>query len=247
MEYQIQTSGNIVELVLPSGALTANREYTITIAPGLRGVSNSYEIESVEEISFWFTSFYCPAFTTVGRIRLELGPVIDKITDDAIYRMIHKNSLDAIMLLNMATGKRYDFNAFGCTWETAPTDLIRYVECKTAYDLLSMIDILKSGSPFSNGGGGDETKTLGDLTIKYGGTSSSGSSGSGDDNKKKQLFDCWNSIIRTMGNINVAVRGLYDVSKGYAHPVMYPINRNVITDSYPYQNPRYTTGHRRSF
>lgn len=218
MDYIVNVSGNLITLELTT-PLTYNTEYTVTISSGMYTTVSGVAITLEEDYEFWFTSQYCPLFTTVGRIRLDLGPIIDTFLDDTIYRLIHKNSLDAVRYYNMYNGTNYPANYWGCTYENVPTELILYVECKTGYDLLTMIDLMA--------GGGNQTKTLGDLTITYGGSSAPSPS-----DKKDQLYDCWNGLLRKMDKINVTVRGFYDASKGYLHPVFEP-QHNRITQHNP--------------
>jgi hypothetical protein len=165
---------------------------------------------------FYFTTLYCPLFTTVTRVKLTGGPSIENVPDDTIYRMIHKNSIDAVDLYNLSQGSNViTYEQWGCDYTNVPIIFRRYVECKTAYDLISLQKLYNSVNP----AGGGQTKTLGDMTIKYDGGSTSGGVSPGDPNKLKELFDCWNDAIRSFRTIAVAVRGYFDVSKGYPHPV----------------------------
>ena len=224
MDFSVEISGNILYLI-PSGYLTTNRQYTVYIDAGLSGLlppsGNSGEMTS--DYSFWFTSIYCPQFSTSRKIRLAAGPAIDSFTDDTIYRMIHRNSLDAVDLFNLYNSTNYAYDYWGCDWQDIPIHMKRYVECKTAYDLLSLIKLNTS----INGTGMNQLKTLGDMTIKYG--SSGGSTPSKfDPNKLKELYDCWNESSRMFKSIKVAVKGYYDESLNYTHPALNPQINRVI-------------------
>lgn len=209
MIYDISTSGEYL-LITPSGSLDYNQEYIITISGGILGINpDDTEIVSSDTYSFWFTSQYCPLFTTATKVKLIAGPVSDSVLDDTINRMIYRNSLDIINIYNM-NGANIDPLTWGCGPDNIPYEFARYVECKTAYDILSLIDQLKNSAM-----AGGQTKTLGDLTIKYDGSSNV----TVDPQRKNDLYECFNSIIRSLLSINVAVRGWNDTTKGWSHPV----------------------------
>jgi len=214
VNYSLLASGQyiIVELDSP---LTTNRQYTITLLAGISGVYDSENVQMTEDYSFWFTSKYCPLFTSVGRVKLEAGPDAESLEDDTIYRMIHKNSMDAVDMFNLVNGTSYAYDYWGCTWHDALQVLRRYVECKTAYDILNFVEMA---------GNGDELKTLGDMTIKYG----PGSGSKNNPDKKKQLYDCWNQAFAAIRGIKTAVRGYYDTSKLYTHPIANYTNNRVV-------------------
>lgn len=237
MNYELSLSGNILTII-PSGALAQNTEYSITLHPDISGsIPPSGEIDNLgSTYQFWFTSTYCPLFTTVGRVKLLAGPEADVLLDDTIYRMIHKNSLDAVELYNLSYSTNYSYTYWGCSWENVPLHLKRYVECKTAWDVLNFARIAALGGA---GGGPNQTKTLGDMTIKYGGSSGSGSTATGPDPRKlTDLYDCWNESMRMIRALRVAVKGYYDQSKGFAHPVREIDHNRVVrpvnfTNSHP--------------
>ena len=225
MDFTLNYSGNVL-YIYPASGLAYNTQYTVSLDSNISGYNplNSGYYNLASDYTFWFTGPYCPLFTTVGRIRIETGPIADNLIDDTIYRMILKNSQDAVEILNVTSGSRYRFDNWGCTWENIPYVLRRYVECKTAYDVLALIELANYGT----GGAASQTKTLGDMTIRYGGPNSANQAI--DPGRKKQLYDCWMEMlngIKSVG-INYAVRGWYDTSKGYAHPVFEPEHNRVI-------------------
>jgi len=226
MDFNILVSGEYI-LLEPSGDLISNQVYTVTLMPGISGygIDGTYTLDS--EYSFWFTSLYCPLFSTVTKIRLEAGPAADIVADDTIYRMIYKNSLDIVDIINSAKGTTYAYDAWGCTWHNVPIGLRRYVECKTAFDLLTLVQTLSSGSA---AGGLSQTKSLGDLSIKYGTPSGSSAGTAADPSKKKQLYDCFMEVLKSVqtSGITAAVRGYYDESKGFAHPVREPEHNRIV-------------------
>lgn len=226
MDWRITSSGCIITIT-PSGRLPTNRQYTVTISAGLSGIGEGDEaVVLSSDYTFWFTSAYCPIFTTVPRIRLQIGPVGDNIIDDTIYRLILKNSMDAVELVRVVINTNIAYDYWGCTWHNVPAIIKQYVECKTAYDLLALIELVSN----SGGGAAAQLKTLGDMTISYGGPSAAASKV--DPGKKKQLYDCWMEMLNGIKVLaigqNPAVRGYYDTSKGFAHPVFDPNHNRVI-------------------
>ncbi len=210
--------------ILPelSNGFTYNNEYHVTVLPGFSGIYNS----ALEEgTSFWFTSQYCPLFTNITTIKLMGGPDIDGFSEDTIYRMIHKNSLDAMDMYNNTNGVFYSYDYYGCTPERVPYQLRRYVECKTAYDLLTLLNRISQDNR-------SQLKTLGDLTIKYGGTS--GKASTADPGLMKNLYDCYMATTNIIGGgVKSAVRGLYDYSKGAPHPTQDDDHNRITRTVHP--------------
>lgn len=193
-----------------------NREYHVDVAPGLSGVTN---FSMNYAYSFWFTVGYCPYFATATTIKLMGGPDIEGFSDDTIYRMIHKNTLDIIDMYNMTQASPVSYTYWGCTPANAPYQMRRYVECKTAYDLMNIADSIDNK-------GLAQSKRLGDMDISYGGSPASSKS---DPNVKKELFNCFNGLISLLSNgVNVAVRGIYDSTKGYPHPVLDVDHNRIV-------------------
>lgn len=227
----ITLSGSLIKLTFDEPFVT-NRQYTTTVSAGLTGVYDSETYYLLNDFAFWFTSRYCPIFSTVGKIKLTGGPSIENFYDDTIFRMMHKNSLDVVDLLNQAHNTNYAYDYWGCSWHDVPLVMRRYVECKTAYDLISLLKLSSSMN-----GGPDQIKTLGDLTIKYGG--SNGNSGANaDPNKLRELYNCWNEAMRSLETVRIAVKGYFDTSKGYGHPVReFHHNRIIRGVSFNNSNP----------
>ena len=245
MDYSLTISGNTL-YINPDERLVSNRQYTVTIASGVSGYFESgLSGYLAADYEFWFTSIYCPIFTTIGRVKLDAGPSADDMLDDTIYRMIHKNSLDVVDLYNVANNTTYAYDNWGCDWQAVPWAFKRYVECKAAYDILSLIRYMQT-----SGSTGGQLKTLGDMTIRYSGDTG----GAGDDptNRMKLLYDCWNELLKMLhGAIRPAVRGYFDVSKAFGHPVREPqhnrVVRPVVYTGYnrprgPWQNSPYWRG-----
>jgi len=225
-----------------------NTEYTVLINEHI--VSETPLYMAAKE-SFWFTSKYCPMFANATAIILLLGPEAEKFTVDTINRYIHRTSKEAVDFINMSAGcgsTRIGYDYYGCTPDGVPANLRRYVECKVAYDLLNLLDRLR----VIGGSDGGQTKTLGDMTIKYGGAASSASS---NDGPKKDLYDCFMGLQGILSNgptlcgtgagINNGVRGKYDYSKGFPHPVMDGEHNRIVRPTPNANGPWFGNGNSR--
>jgi hypothetical protein len=237
MSYYLSVSGATLSINF-NEILVTNRVYTITLSPYIQGIYNSGLYSLDDEYSFSFTSKYCPLFTTVGKVKLQGGPLVDTFLDDTILRMIHKNSLDAVDLFNMSTYSTISYDYWGCSWHDVPARLRTYVECKTAYDVLSILRVTQQMS----GGAGDQLKSLGDMTIKYGGA---GGNPSIDPKRLSELYNCWNEALRMFASngagLRATVKGYWDTSKGYSHPVRAVHENRIIRPVFPQQG-NYTPG-----
>ena len=213
LNYRFFVDTNKIYIVFPyCNGLRFNNEYTVTVNSGIKGVEKT---QYNDPYSFWFTSKYCPLYSTVTKIKLIAGPNIESFSDDTILRLIHKNSLEALSMVGGT--KKLPINYYNCDGSRAPPEVIKYVECKTAYDLLAMLDALHLS-------GVSQTKTLGDMTIKYGGQAHPGK----DLNPKKLLYDCFLSAMHMLSNIKWAVRGIDNYSKEYPHPVRDNTSNRVV-------------------
>jgi len=219
-----------------------NKEYSVFID---RNIESINKLTMLTDAYFWFTSKMCPMFTYASTIIMNLGPEAEKFTSDTINRYIHRVSKEAIDLLNISGScggaPRITYDHYGCTPELVPYNLRRYVECKVSYILLNLLDRLRS----IDGSASGQTKTLGDLTIKYGGGGSGSGSGSGCGyGPKKDFYDCYTGLEGILSNganacgtgagINNGARGLYNGSKGYVHPSQDGHNR--ISNNKPNAN-----------
>lgn len=234
MNFDISYSGNVLTLI-PGETLLRNSQYTVTILKGVSGVlpPSGTTVNVIEtDYTFWFTTQYCPLFSTPNRVKLQVGPLADNVIDDTIYRMIYKNSIDAVDLYCLSNSTTMNYDYWGCLPSGVPMIFRRYVECKTAYDILSIMRVTQAMS----GGTGGQLKTLGDMTINYGGATTTV-----DPKRLTELYTCWNESLRMFRNTSTTVKGYYDNTKGYQHPVLSYTTNRVIKPVIPFQG-NYTPG-----
>lgn len=233
----------VIEDVLYPG-FWYNTEYTVNVSKELISKSN---LQPETNESFWFTSKYCPMFTSATRIKLQLGPEGDKFTEDTINRYIHRTSMEVVDFINLSpscAGKRIPYNYYGCDDSNIPINFRRYVECKVAYDLYNILDRMR----LVNGMVGGQTKKLGDMTISYGSTAGMNSCACGP---KKDLYDCFMGLRNIISNtptlcgtgagISNAVRGWFDNSKGFPHPTMDRTHNRISKPKPNADGPWYNT------
>jgi hypothetical protein len=130
----------------PSGVVLHNTEFQVTVTTSVKGTDGT---SLPQNVSYVFTTEYVPLYISPQYLRLELGNGIASVSDDTLCRLIHKISLEA-----------WELSGRGIPLVNPPYRIRKWVECKTILDLLGVLMIsrdLRAG----------ETKTLGDLTIRF--------------------------------------------------------------------------------
>ena len=222
-----------------------NTEYTVNVKKDITSING---LQMLTNYSFWFTSQYCPMFTTAAKIIMTLGVEGEKFTEDTINRYIHRSSMEVIDLMNISpdcnSGLNLPYDYYGCGPDGIPFNLKRYVECKVIYDLLNILNRLR----LISGTAGGQTKALGDMTIKYNSTLMAKNTLPNPLNDAYQCFMRLQQILSnspttcgTGAGINNAVRGLYDVSKGYEHPTFDVEHNRLQKPKPPADGPWYNS------
>jgi len=165
--------------------LSYNTEYTIAIESS--GLYGSGMAHMEQDYVFSFTAEYCPVFSTPDSVRMMVGPMIDGIPDDTIYRMIQKTSLDFLTRFYNQT------NPFGCNYTTVPEPVYRWVTCATG------LHALNAASAGGGAGVGNTSKRLGSFAVTYDGGTDVISPG----DVRKSLNDC----MAEAGNLISALNG----------------------------------------
>jgi len=93
-DFSITISGKQI-LITPNSPLPNNCELGVTLASGLPALDGD---SLADEIDYFYTTSYYPYFSTPTLVRLTegLGPWIQDVPDDTIWRTILKNSFYAI-------------------------------------------------------------------------------------------------------------------------------------------------------
>ena len=140
-------NGNYTQIATLYGMFQENSEYKVTVKAGLAGL-NTYPLPA--DYEFIFTTTFDPLFSSVERIRLNIGPFIRGVPDDTINRLIHENSILA--------QRYYPTWAGLIEADDVPYYVTEFVTCKTKLDLLNSSKLEWAGA--------GSRKTLGDLTIE---------------------------------------------------------------------------------
>ncbi len=140
------TSGTHGYLIIPSGLLFQNNVVTITLDKTISTSSGQQTME--EDYSFYFTTSYDPLYSSVRKLRLDIGAYLTKVPDDTINLAIFEASLAADLLTWAHGGTSTYYEWVRREWVT----------CKTEEILLLNL---------MNKDGGLKSKKLGDFETTY--------------------------------------------------------------------------------
>jgi hypothetical protein len=151
--------------------LFENNRITVTIDSSLLDADSN---ELGQEYEWYFTTTYNPLYSSVRKVRLELGPLVSQLPDDTINLAIFEASLlaDAISFPASTTNTEY--------FEVARRE---YVTCLAGSMLLS------------NKGTQGKAKRLADLSVELSGD---------PNDKLKDLKACigkWDHVIKSKGEL----------------------------------------------
>lgn len=142
----LSTSGEDLTITIPAGMLFENNVVTVTLDSVISSTSGN---SLAEDYTFYFTTKYAPLYSSVRKIRLDIGAYVQNVPDDTINFAIFEASLEA------------DFITFGdATTVTAYYEFIRrqWTTCRAEEILLTNL---------LNAGGGLKRKKLADLEVEY--------------------------------------------------------------------------------
>lgn len=165
-------------------------------------ISNSDGDEFLSYTRLFYTTTYNPFYASPDLIRLELGPWVSWIPDDTLALMIHWSSKEADFIQG----------ASPCSWANLQLARTKYV----VYDA-ALRALLVPGQGSTAGGSSGKKKSLGDLSITDGGTTSTVA----DDETLSWLGrqrEEWFRVLNAGGNIvpgqglapTMGVKGQYD-------------------------------------
>jgi hypothetical protein len=169
-------SGNIVTLTLDPNQLLVNNIVKITISDNVKNTDG----DSLVEYSWFFTTTYTPMYSSVRRIRLDLGALIASIPNETIMLALFEASryVDSVSFVSSINNNSSYYNMARRELTTCYAEAI----------LVRTREIDNSG---------DLRKTLGDLSVGRGG-------GSGFGNLGDKLENCmakWEVVVQTGGEI----------------------------------------------
>jgi hypothetical protein len=142
----LTTSAATLTITIPSGLLFVNNVVTVTLDDAIADTSGN---TLGTDYSFYFTTQYTPLYSSVRKLRLEVGAFISSIPDDTLNLAIFEGSLEADALTWNKDGATTDYFTFVRR---------QFVTCKAAEILLL------------NAGGismGLKSKRLADLEVAY--------------------------------------------------------------------------------
>ncbi len=142
----LTTSGSDLTITIPSGLFYKNNIFTITLDDAIADTDGN---TLGTDYSFYFTTEYDPLYSSVRKLRLEVGAFISSVPDDTLNLAIFEASLEADAL----------------TWNKSDTSADYYVFVRRQFTTCKAAEILLlnvGGASF-----GLASKKLGDLAVTY--------------------------------------------------------------------------------
>lgn len=139
-------SGQNLQIIVGSGQLKQNNLVTVTLESTITSTS---DVALSADYTWTFSTQYYPLYTTVRRMRLDVGVYIQDIPDDTINLAIHLASIEANALTWNKDNLDDEYYKFARSQWTA---------CRAAEILL--MNVLGGSSTL-------KAKRLGDLEVEY--------------------------------------------------------------------------------
>jgi hypothetical protein len=144
--FEYEVDGDTITLSIDEDLLFTNNVVTVNIDSSIASTLGNTLAEDYE---FYFTTTYSPLYSSVRKVRLEIGAFIQDIPDDTVNLAIFEASLEAdLMIWNTGTSNANYLN-FAKR---------QFVTCKAAEILLN--NILGGSSTL-------KSKSLGDFSVAY--------------------------------------------------------------------------------
>lgn len=179
LSFTLSTSTNVVTLRLDPDQLLENNIIKLTLGSGIKNLDG----DSLSEYSWYFTTTYNPLYTSIRRIRFDLGPLIASIPNETIMLAIFEASLYVDVISFMPTSPQ-------------AVTYLSFAKRELATCLAELM--LISGSQ-GIGPGDKMSKSLGDLSV------SRGDGGYSANDKENELKDCiakWEPVVQSGGEIS---------------------------------------------
>jgi hypothetical protein len=171
---------NVLRIDLDPGQLYQNNIVIVTLD---ENIADDEGNTLGEEYITYFSTTYSPIYTSLRRIRLDLGALISSVQDETIMLAILEASLAADAISFVANTENTQFYNFARR---------EYVTCLAE---LTLVNALASDASSSD----KMTKRLGDLSVSRGGV------GAGLSDTKDKLINCveyWKVVIQSGGEIS---------------------------------------------
>lgn len=177
--YTLSQVGTVVTATLDADQLYENNIVKIQLNDSILDADGN----TLNEFSSYFTTTYTPAYTSIRRIRLDLGPLVAAVPNDTIMLAIFEASLyvDAISFVTPGDSQALAYYNFAKR---------EFTTCLAELILVRGAQGIVTGDTMS--------KTLGDLSVSRGGQSTS----VGD--REDDLRECiarWSVVLETGGDI----------------------------------------------
>src|SRR3990167_3186271 len=124
-----------------------NTEVVVKVTTDLEGISDA---TLPAEVEYYFVTEYFPLFFDARLLRTELGPAVASLHDDTLNRIIHKNSIE---------GWELSGRAFSLV--NPPYQAVKWTKCQSILDVLGVLMQTRDIA-------GNQSKTLGDFSVRYG-------------------------------------------------------------------------------
>ena len=205
-----------------TGQLLENMQVVITVDGS---VANTDGVELGDDLEFYFTTKYNPLYSTIRKVRLDIGKFIEGIPDDTINFAIFEASREA------------DFLTF---IKDASKQTQLYVHARRQWTTCKAEQILLFNA-YSTSGGLLKSKRLGDFEVVY--------DRAIVDNLNNRLMDCiarWEAEINSGG---AAIQTPSMVIKGESDPDRPDIGRTweAPSDGMPIGNAKIKYANNRRF
>lgn len=179
LSFSLSVSGSVVTLRLDPDQLLENNIVKLTLGSGIQNTDG----DNLSEYSWYFTTTYNPLYTSIRRIRFDLGPLVASIPNETIMFAIFEASLyvDAISFMPISP---------------QAATYLSFAKRELATCLAELM--LISGSQ-GFGPGDTMSKSLGDLSVSRGdGGYSAGDKG----NELKECIAKWEPVVQSGGEIS---------------------------------------------
>jgi len=179
LSFSIEQVGSVVTLIIDPDQILWNNIIKVNVGTGIKNTKGENSIE----YSWYYTTTYNPLYSSIRRIRFDLGPLITSVPNETIMFAIFEASLYVDAISFMPTSSQ-------------SATYLSFAKRELATCLAELM--LVSGSQ-GFGPGDNMSKTLGDLSVKR------GEGGYSADSKLKELRECiakWEPVVQSGGELS---------------------------------------------